>query len=57
MIARNLVANAVRSLRPEPWVDRRGRLRGNVLAVADLVRGRLDPRRVLLLEASPDAHP
>ena len=46
-ISRNVAANLVRSLRPEPWVDRRGRLAGNLLAVADLLRGRLAPERVL----------
>lgn len=55
MIARNLAANLVRSLRPEPWIDRRGRLLGNAIAIADLARGRLDPRRVLTLEVRPHA--
>jgi len=45
-IARNLVANAVKTLRPEPWVDRGGRLRGNLLALADALRGRQHPERV-----------
>jgi GT2 family glycosyltransferase len=44
---RNITANLVRSLRPEPWVDRRGRLAGNALAVWDWVRGRVDPERIL----------
>lgn len=47
LVARNLAANLVKSLRPEPWVDRRGRLRGNLLALFDALRGRADPRRVL----------
>ena len=42
---RNLVANLARQLRPEPWVDRRGRMIGNLLGLADLLRGRIDPRR------------
>ena len=37
----------LRSLAPEPWVDRRGRLRGNLIAIADLLRGRMHPLRVL----------
>jgi hypothetical protein len=37
--------NMVRSLAPEPWVDRRGRLRGNLIAIADLLRGRMHPMR------------
>lgn len=42
----NLLANHARALRPEPWVDRRGRLRGNWLALADMLRGRADPGRI-----------
>ncbi|MCE6958678.1 glycosyltransferase family 2 protein [Cereibacter sphaeroides] len=47
MLARNLVANGLKSLRPEPWTDRRGRLRGNLIALGDLVRGRMRPERAL----------
>lgn len=43
----NLLSNVSRSFRPELFVDRRGRLRGNVLALLDLLRGRLAPERVL----------
>ncbi len=45
----NIAINLLRSLYPEPHIDRRGRLEGNCRALLDLVRGRLDPRRVLLL--------
>lgn len=48
-LLRNLAANLVRSIAPEPDVDRRGRLAGNLLAISDLVRGRLDPRRIMSL--------
>ena len=48
-VARHLALNLVRSLYPEPWVDRRGRLRGNLRALADIARGRIDPARVALL--------
>ena len=44
---RNIAANALRSLRPEPWVDRRGRLGGNARAVLDVLRGRSRPERIL----------
>jgi GT2 family glycosyltransferase len=44
--ARNMAMNLVRSLAPEPWVDRRGRLRGNLIALGDLLRGRMHPMRV-----------
>ena len=46
-IGRNLAMNIVRAPRPEPYVDRRGRLRGNLLALSDLVRNRMAPERVL----------
>lgn len=49
LASRNFLANHLRALRPEPWVDRRGRLRGNWLAVCDLLRGRIDPERILAL--------
>lgn len=47
LMARNLLANALRSAWPERLVDRRGRLVGNLIAVADCLRGRVDPRRIL----------
>jgi GT2 family glycosyltransferase len=47
--ARNMAMNLARSPRPEPWVDRAGRLRGNCIALADLLRGRMHPTRVLEL--------
>jgi succinoglycan biosynthesis transport protein ExoP len=46
----NLAANFVRSFHPEPWVDRKGRLKGNVLALTDMVSGRISPRRILQLD-------
>jgi GT2 family glycosyltransferase len=46
-VLRNLAANIVKSLQPEPYIDRRGRLRGNGLAILDLLRGRLAPERIL----------
>lgn len=49
LIGKNLAANAVRFLAPEPYVDRRGRLAGNLLAARDVALGRLDPTRVLQL--------
>jgi GT2 family glycosyltransferase len=47
LVGKNVLINAVRSVRPEPFVDRRGRLFGNMLALADLARGRIAPERVL----------
>lgn len=45
----NVAANHVKALRPEPWVDRRGRVLGNWLAILDLLRGRVTPERILRL--------
>ena len=46
MMGRNLASNLYYTPRPRPWADSRGRLRGNLLALWDWVRGRLDPGRV-----------
>lgn len=42
----NVLANTAKSLWPEPWIDRRGRLTGNMLAFRDLLRGRCRPGRI-----------
>jgi GT2 family glycosyltransferase len=47
MASRNILKNAARAFWPEPWVDRRGRLAGNALALWDGLRGRLRPERIL----------
>lgn len=44
-VARNVAANSWKSLNPEPYVDRRGRLAGNFIAAADILRRRLTPER------------
>lgn len=44
-IGRNIVSNMVRSLSPEPYVDRLGRLKGNLLAFRDLALGQAAPER------------
>jgi len=48
MLSRSL-KNLVRSANPEPFVDRRGRLRGNIRAWRDLVSGAISPNRILQL--------
>jgi GT2 family glycosyltransferase len=48
--SKNLVANLLKSLRPESYVDRRGRLRGNLIGITHLLRGRLTPEYVLELK-------
>ncbi len=49
LMTKNIVANAVRSLAPEPMIDRAGRLRGNLIGLGDLLRGRVTPERAALL--------
>ena len=48
-IARNFIANSVRSIFPVAFADHRGRLIGNLIALGDLVRGRIDPQRITRL--------
>ena len=47
---RNFLANLVKSIRPESYVDRRGRLRGNLIGIFHLMTGRLTPEYILKLE-------
>jgi GT2 family glycosyltransferase len=42
----HLGSNHVKALRPEKWIDRAGRARGNRQAIWDLLRGRLDPNTI-----------
>lgn len=46
IIARNMWANHRRAANAEPWIDRVGRVRGNWLGIADVLRVRLTPERV-----------
>lgn len=48
-LSRNIAANVARLPWPESYIDRRGRLSGNLLALFDLIRGKMDPRRILEL--------
>jgi GT2 family glycosyltransferase len=48
MTSRSL-KNLVRSANPEPHVDRRGRLRGNLRAWRELLNGAISPTRILQL--------
>jgi glycosyltransferase involved in cell wall biosynthesis len=45
LAAGNVIANAVKSLRPEPYIDRAGRLTGNLLGLFDLITGKWKPER------------
>ncbi|MDF0602096.1 family 2 glycosyl transferase [Psychromarinibacter sp. C21-152] len=47
LVLRNLLANAARSLKPEPWVDRKGRLRGNWIGLRAVLVGRANPEHIL----------
>jgi GT2 family glycosyltransferase len=49
LMARNIAANLARSLWPEPEIDRRGRLIGNAMALADCALGKADTRRIEML--------
>lgn len=44
-ILRNMASNAARFFMPEPYVDRRGRLKGNLRAILDVLTGDLAPER------------
>ncbi|MBV8844200.1 MAG: glycosyltransferase [Bryobacterales bacterium] len=49
LVSRNLGANCLYSFCPEPYIDRSGRVRGNLRALSDLLRGKLHPERILEL--------
>lgn len=46
-VYKRFLANLVRSFKPEPWVDRRGRLMGNLKGLVDLLTARSDPKKIL----------
>jgi GT2 family glycosyltransferase len=52
LMGRNIAANLVRSLWPEPYIDRRGRLRGNLMALAHVLKGRIEPEYIQNLAPS-----
>jgi GT2 family glycosyltransferase len=49
LMARNLIANHVRALKPEPFIDRLGRVRGNWLGLWHILSGKSDPMAILSL--------
>jgi GT2 family glycosyltransferase len=49
LMGKNVLANMLRSVSPEPYIDRRGRLRGNLLAMRHLLQGKIQPEHVLEL--------
>ena len=44
-IFRNVASNLAGSLKSEPFIDRRGRLRGNLIGLKDVMLGKLRPER------------
>jgi len=46
-ICSNFLANHVKMLTPQPYVDRLGRLKGNWIGLRDAVSGKLDPGKIL----------
>jgi GT2 family glycosyltransferase len=49
LISRNIAANLLRLMTPEPYIDRAGRASGNIKAFKDLLSGSLTPERILEL--------
>jgi glycosyltransferase involved in cell wall biosynthesis/GT2 family glycosyltransferase len=49
-VFRNIASNVARAMKPEPFIDRRGRLRGNLIGLADVLRGRLHPERAAAIQ-------
>ncbi|TXM67320.1 glycosyltransferase [Methylobacterium sp. WL69] len=45
----NVASNLFRAFRPEPFIDRAGRLRGNLMGFFDLARGRIIPEKAATL--------
>ena len=46
-VARHCLKNLLRAPFPEPWADRWGRFRGNMIGLWDVLRGRVTPERIL----------
>lgn len=47
---RNIASNTTRAIWPESYIDRKGRLRGNLRGLADLARGCLEPERAAAIK-------
>ncbi|MGU3287804.1 glycosyltransferase [Methylobacterium mesophilicum] len=43
---RNIASNIIKSLAPERFVDRRGRLRGNLMGLLHVLQGKIEPEAV-----------
>ncbi len=53
--SKNVAANMAKSVKPEPFLDRRGRLFGNMLALRDLILGRIKPSRIAEINSNRSA--
>lgn len=49
LIFKNVLKNHVKSVCPEPWIDRAGRCKGNWRAIVDVLLGKDHPRNILTL--------
>lgn len=49
-MGRNLGSNLIKSWRPEPFIDRRGRLEGNALAIWHFLLRRLSPQNIRCMD-------
>jgi hypothetical protein len=49
LMAKNFLANHVRAVRPEAFIDRAGRMRGNWIGLLHLLSGKSDPGAILRL--------
>ncbi len=47
LMLKNLAANHVKVFRPEPWVDRKGRVKGNWIAIRDVITRKIAPGRIM----------
>ncbi len=52
LVVKNLLANHVKSLRPESYIDRAGRVRGNWLGLLHVISGKSDPGEILRLNST-----
>jgi len=50
VLLKPLLKNMVKALYPEPYIDRRGRFWGNLLGIAYVLSGRVDPSIILKLK-------
>jgi len=49
LAGRNFIMNTLRAFYPEPYIDRRGRLHGNLIGLWDIATGRWRPERAIEL--------